>query len=535
MSVRKPKIAILVLISVVGLGFLVFYYNIISFYPSPVNAQHNSNLLTTHGVASGDVTDHSAIIWSRANREAQMYVQYDTHSNFSSSSTVSTIVTTPVNETSDFTGKIRIDRLSPNTQYYYRVWFTDQGSETDSVTGSFRTAPELSSSKKIISFVIGGDLGGQRYCKRVDLGYPIFSIMKSVSPDFFIFNGDQIYADDVCPAGQGPEDVAGWRNVQGDFPSVVDKNVNWINFSQVQDIYNKHWEYNRSDRHLIGLLQNTSLYSQSDDHEVVNDYGGNWSYLSNETKDRLGFPNLVKAGIQAFFNFSPIDVRNDNHTGEPNRIYRSFNWGKDLDIFLVDAHSYRNRSDLDDTPANNKTMLGKQQLQWLKRSLLNSTATWKVISTDVPFTIPSCFTKHLGCDSWATNSTEFKKTFVSERQDFLRFLDDNNVKNVVFVTTDVHFPANILVDEDPNNDGDRMIFHEIVSGPLAAISYPTPILLDPTINATYLYHENKIFNFAYLRVQKQEQDDVGNVRLITEIRDEDGVLRPGSRLVLNPQ
>ena len=538
---------IVILAAVVALGFLVFDGNTLFFYPSSVYAQQNSNLVITHGVASGDVTANSAIIWSRANKEALMHVEYNTDPNFTSSSRSFTTITTTVNETTDFTGHIRIYGLAPDSQYYYRVWFSgqnqegknseSQGSEvTDSIIGAFRTAPEQSASKKTVSFVVAGDISGQRYCKRVDLGYPIFSIMKALSPDFFIFNGDQIYGDDVCPASPGPEGVAGWYNVPGNFPSVIDQNVNWANISQLQDIYNKHWEYNRSDRHLMGLLQNTSLYSQADDHEVVNDYGGNWSYLSNETKERMGFPNLVKAGIQAFFNFSPIDRSNDNNTAEePNRIYRSFNWGKDLDLFLLDAHSYRSRSDLLDTPENNKTLLGKQQLQWLKESLLNSTATWKIISTDVPFSIPSCFTRQLGCDNWATNSSAFIRTFASERFDFLKFLDDNNIKNVVLVTTDVHFPSYVIVDEDPNQDGDRIILHEIVSGPLAAISYPTPIPLDPTINATYLYHENKIFSFTYLKVDKQEQEPDGKVHLISETRDQDGLLRPGSHLDLKPQ
>jgi hypothetical protein len=97
----------------------------------------------------------------------------------------------------------------------------------------------------------------------------------------------------------------------------------------------------------------------------------------------------------------------------------------------------------------------------------------------------------------------------------------------------VHFPSNVFVDQDPNHDGDRTIFYEIVSGPLAAISYPEATPLDPTINATYLYHENKIFNFSYLKVQKQEYD--GKVHLISEIRDEDGLLRPGSHLDITPQ
>ena len=137
-------------------------------------------------------------------------------------------------------------------------------------------------------------------------GYPIFSIMQSLSPDFFIFNGDQIYGDNTCSAN-GPSNVTGWTNIEGNFPSVTDNKVNWNNQTQVQDIYNKHWEYNRADPHLQSLLRNTSMYSQADDHEVVNDYGGKWSYWTNATENRTGFPNVVKAGINAFFNFSPID------------------------------------------------------------------------------------------------------------------------------------------------------------------------------------------------------------------------------------
>jgi alkaline phosphatase D len=231
--------------------------------------------------------------------------------------------------------------------------------------------------------------------------------MQSLSLDFFIFNGDQIYGDIACSA-DGPSNVTGWKNVEGNFPSVTDNKVNWTNQTQLQDIYNKHWEYNRADTHLQSLLRNTSMYSQADDHEVVNDYGGKWSYWTDSTKNRTGFSNVIKSGIDAFFNFSPIDRNKD----EPNRIYRSFNWGKDLDLFLLDMHSYRSRDDLDDTLQSNKTLLGRDQLHWLEQSLLNSTATWKVISADAPTTIPSCFNKELGCDNWATDTTN--STFKQE-------------------------------------------------------------------------------------------------------------------------
>jgi alkaline phosphatase D len=509
------------------------------YYPAySQDNNNNTNLVFTDGIASGDVTDHSVVVWARANTQAQMHVQYDTDSSFSNTKSD---ITVPANETTDFTGHVKLEGLKPDILYYYRIWFSSPSSSSssslepetkgksivvsNSIIGSFKTAPDHLTSKSL-SFIIAGDLGGQNYCRRVDMGYPIFSVMKALSPDFFVFNGDQIYGDIDCSA-KGPNGVIGWKNIPGNFSAVTDQNISWTNLAQLQDVYNKHWEYNRADAHLQSLLRNTSIYSQADDHEVINDYGGQWSYWTNATKNRAGFPNLVKAGIDAFFNFSPIDRNKEN----PNHIYRSFNWGKDLELFILDGHSYRSRSDIIDTPVNNKTLLGKEQLQWLKRGLLNSTATWKVISTDTPVTIPSCFTKELGCDNWATNSSAYKRTFVSERSDFLNFLDDHNIKNIVFITTDVHFPTNIVVEEDPNHDGHNLIFHEIVSGPISAIPVKASPP-DPTINATALYSENQIFNFGHLKVQRESD---GKVHLVSDIIDENGLLRPGSHLDLTPQ
>ena len=538
MSERPPKTILVVTTAIITI--LILALNNIGSLSNIAFAQNDNNkLVITDGVASGDVTDNSAIVWSRTNASALMHVQYDT--NLSSSHAKSKILL--IDKSTDFAGHIKLDSLSPDTVYYYRVWFSSASDSTnyttkslstrpDSMIGSFRTAPDHLTSEPV-SFVVGGDLGGQNYCRRDGTGgiqgYPIFSIMQSLSPDFFIFNGDQIYGDNACSIN-GPSNVTGWSNIVGNFPSVIDNKVSWNNQTQLQDVYNKHWEYNRADPHLQGVLRNISMYSQADDHEVVNDYGGKWSYWTNATKNRTGFPNVVKAGINSFFNFSPID----RNKAEPNRIYRSFHWGKDLDLFLLDMHSYRSRNDLPDTVQNNKTLLGRDQLHWLEQSLLNSTATWKVISADVPATIPNCFNKQLGCDNWATNGTSatFKETFTRERSDFLRFLDDHNIKNLVVVATDVHFPINILVEDDPNRDGHNLVYYELVSGPLSAIPLKANPL-DPTINATSKYQENQLFNFGYIKIQQEKSDK--KVHLISEVRDENGLLRPGSHWDIPPQ
>ncbi|HVI20815.1 MAG TPA: alkaline phosphatase D family protein, partial [Bacillus sp. (in: firmicutes)] len=318
MSERPSKTILIVTTAIITI--LILSINNIGSLSNIVFAQNNNDnnnkLVITDGIASGDVTDNSAVVWSRAKDRALMHVQYDTDQSFSHAKSETLLV----DKLTDFAGHIKLDSLSPDTIYYYWVWFSSASDSTnntakslstrpDSMIGNFRTAPDHLTSKPV-SFVVGGDLGGQNYCRRDGTGgiqgYPIFSIIQSLSPDFFIFNGDQIYGDNACSIN-GPSNVIGWTNIEGNFPSVTDNKVNWNNHTQLQDIYSKHWEYNRADPYLQGLLRNTSIYSQADDHEVVNDYGGKWSYWTNATKNRTGFPNVVKAGINAFFNFSPID------------------------------------------------------------------------------------------------------------------------------------------------------------------------------------------------------------------------------------
>jgi alkaline phosphatase D len=105
----------------------------------------------------------------------------------------------------------------------------------------------------------------------------------------------------------------------------------------------EHWKYNRNDTYFKEFLRNISMYSQWDDHEIINDFGSKWPYWNLFSVNREGYPNISKEGINGFLYYSPLDSDNDNGAGNNSdtRIYRSFNWGKDLDLFLLDARSYR--------------------------------------------------------------------------------------------------------------------------------------------------------------------------------------------------
>jgi phosphodiesterase/alkaline phosphatase D-like protein/glycerophosphoryl diester phosphodiesterase len=477
----------------------------------------------THGVASGDVTSSSAVVWTRTNQASQVNVEFSTDPNLTTDALAGSANATAAN---DFTTQVKLDGLNPSTRYYYRVSFSKG---TMSQTGTFITAPD-SSTAQPVSLIWAGDLGGHSYCRQMGRGYDIYSAMLELSPDFFIANGDMIYADGACPA-EGPDGPGGWENIPGSFSSIADSSVDWMHTDLVNVIYRDHWRYNRNDPHVQEFHKNIPMYVQWDDHDVIDDFGAEWGFWNLDNQGHPGFPNIVEAGRNALFDYNPIDKNQD----DPNQIFRSFNWGQYLDLFILDARSYRSQNHLEDTPENDKTMLGTEQLEWLKQSLTESGALWKVVSADVPVSIPGGGEQAavFGRDGWANGTAQdFSERTGFEREftDLLSFLDDMDVQNLVFVTTDAHWATNISYETDANSDDDTLVFHEFVSGPLSAAP-GMPSDLDPTFNPTTLYAEGGIFNFGYLRVEEQN----GSVNLLLDIRDETGEVRPGSEVVLTPE
>jgi len=101
-------ISLLVLNSNNGISLLLNHPDI----PVFANSESTNNtLVVTHGIASGNVTNDSAVVWSRSNQEAQMHVEYDTNSNFSQPKSTNT--TTLNNHTTDYTTHVKLEGLSP--------------------------------------------------------------------------------------------------------------------------------------------------------------------------------------------------------------------------------------------------------------------------------------------------------------------------------------------------------------------------------------------------------------------------------------
>jgi len=469
--------------------------------------------------ALGDPRPERAVLWARAGAPARLRVQIEGPAGPRDLEPVDLDAQT-------FAAKVPLTGLSPDTSYRVRLRAEDLAvpAAAIAVTGAFTTPPAADEGRGLRA-IVAGDLGGQGWCRDPERGYDIFRAMKGAGAQLFIANGDMIYADGACP----PLNPGGGPNRPGDFPSIGDPAVDWAAPGVARGVLDAHWLYNRSDPAHRAFLAEVPMIAQWDDHEVINDFGAPWQSWRTGDPERAGYAALVEAGRAAFFDWNPIE----RHPDEPGRIYRAFRWGAHLEIFVLDARSYRDPNPEPD--GEGRTLLGAAQRQWLIDGLIASEATWKLVSSDVPISIPTGSAAwRAGRDGWASGDPEVGASqpegevdrsaetgFESELAAILSALDAADVQNLLFVTTDVHFAQSLRYDTDADGDGDALVFHEFVSGPLNAwMGAPGP--LDSTFSPTSLYAEGGLFNFLVLDLSA----DGAEVQVST--RGADGVERRGS-------
>jgi alkaline phosphatase D len=404
-------------------------------------ASHDSPVVT-HGVVVGDVTADSAVVWARGDREGTLKVRL-------SGGRHDRAERLEVRAADDYTGQVVLTGLKPDTDYRYRV-----GSER----GSFETAPAADDAEEV-RLAFGGDVAGQNVCRDAGEGFPIMETIRDLRPDVFVGLGDMIYADNAChPVGR-----YGNAQVPGPGPA-PDLATFWA-----------HWRYNRADAASRRLLASTSYVGVWDDHEVVNDFGP----LSDTRSTPPYTPgvHLLPIGLEAFLDYTPIAVA----ANTPKRLYRSLRWGKHLELFVLDTRQYREANAATDSADRPKTMLGREQLTWLKEGLAASDATWKVIVSSVPMSIPTGFPPTGGRDGWAN----FDQTtgFEQELLDILGFMESEGIVNSVWITTDVHFAEAFRYRPFAANPG--FAVHELATGPMNAGIFPLRDF-DTTLNPEVL-------------------------------------------------
>ena len=416
---------------------------------SPTPAGAATPISFTDGVASGDVTPISAVLWTRVDQAATLTAEVSTDPSFAAGTLRFPASATAVK---DFTVKILALPLAPNHPYFYR-W---RHAGSVSPVGKFKTAPSPLEPAGL-RFVYTGDSDGTMVG-----GQPAFNNFETLAaarnenPDFFVYLGDTIYADSVFrPTG----------------PAVT------------LDDYRAAYRVNRGYANLTDLLRATSTYAIWDDHEVVNDF-------DSATVDPQRYAN----GRQAFLEYLPVETAIRLHDAgcRTDPMFRVFRWGKDADVVVLDERSCRSAEvkpactfpngalDLAPTlppparvqfglPANPppgclaalndpaRTYLGAVQKAALLTILQRSRARFKfVVSEDA---IQQFYA--LPYDRW--------EGYGAERAQVLNFIRANAIPNVTFLTTDEHavMMNQVFVDRfaDP-----QPIAYEAVTGPIATFT-----------------------------------------------------------------
>ena len=239
----------------------------------------------------------------------------------------------------DFTHHFRLTGLQPATKYEVTVHATDPlaDSAAASASGSF-TTPAAASDWQDVSF---GVITGQAWW---DLDHPegfhIYPAMQQLDLSFLVPTGDTVYYDNEAPR------------------------------ARTLELARYHWHRMYSLPRHIEFHRSVPGYWEVDDHDT-------WCDDCWPTKNTPWMlPLTFEQGYATFREQVPIG-------DEP---YRTVRWGKGLQVWLVEGRLFRSPNNAPDGP--DKTIWGKEQRDWPMRTILESDADFKVLISPTPIVGP---------------------------------------------------------------------------------------------------------------------------------------------------
>ncbi|MET0065164.1 MAG: alkaline phosphatase D family protein [Candidatus Thiodiazotropha sp.] len=414
------------------------------------------------GIQIGDISDGRAIVWSRADQASRMIIEYATHSDFSDSILIRGAYATP---STDYTARQDLVDLPAGSDIHVKVWFEDltqQKNSSEPVYGSFH----MPGRHDDIRFIWGGDTAGQGWgINEAFGGMKIYESMRQVKPLFFINSGDTVYSDGPIPQQVVAENGELWSNR-------VTPEVSKV--AETLDEFRGRYRYNLLDENVLRFNAEVPQIWQWDDHEVMN----NWSDAKDLSADSRytvkDLPLLVSRATQAFHEYAPL---RPHGAEESNRIYRKLSYGNLLDVFVLDMRSYRgaNSSNLQYQESDASAFLGSRQVDWLMKSLQESEATWKVIAADMPIGLNiSDDYQNDPPQQWEGIANGDDGPAAGRELEIARILSHikhRHIRNVVWLTADVHYAAAHYYNPRIAASGDFTPFWEFIAGPLNAGSF----------------------------------------------------------------
>jgi alkaline phosphatase D len=386
------------------------------------------------GIKIGEVTDNAAIVWVRLSAdsraraaatdgsappmevgddaiptlpgavpglEGEVRLAYSIERDFARP--VELPVASASAET-DFTHRWELHDLRPATKYFVRmIASTLEGKQTAQLEGSFTTA-ERPERWQDVSFAV---ITGQAYKDLDDpRGFHIYPAMQKAGISFLVPTGDTVYYDNDPPLAN----------------TVAMARHHWHRMYALP----RHIEFHR-------LVPG---YWEKDDHDTIkNDC---WP-----PQGKNADPNPALAGPLTFFKGLKL-FREQVPMGE--KTYRTFRWGKGLQIWLVEGRDFRSANNDPDGPE--KTIWGAEQLAWLKESILTSDADFRVLISPTPI---------VGPDRGKKADNHANAAFAHEGNAFRQWTQEQKLDNFFVCCGDRHWQYHSI---DPATK-----LHEFSCGP----------------------------------------------------------------------
>lgn len=332
-----------------------------------------SNAVFTHGVASGDPLQSAVIIWTRALPEspsvkADILWEVAEDSNFTNVIASGNVEAAANN---DFTVKVDVTGLSPDSAYFYRFVSANNVSSI----GLTKTLPAENVDK--VTF-------GVFSCSNYPAGFftPYMEASKDDAIDYVLHLGDYIYEYD----GQG---------YATEHAKEIGRTFAPDNDTELYTLtdYRKRYALYRTDEGLLALHQKKPFIVVWDDHEITNDTYKDGA--ENHQEDEGDFYARRAAAVQAYYEWLPI---RPPFGEERLEIYRQFTFGKLLDLYMLDTRVLARDKQLEyahyrdsetkafdqegfvkDISNPTRGLLGDTQRNWLNTAMQNSNAKWQIL------------------------------------------------------------------------------------------------------------------------------------------------------------
>ena len=399
-----------------------------------------------HGVASGDPLPHAVVLWTRvtpteasrpgSGRGPKVSVRWEvaTDRRFRNVVRHGRFATGP---SRDHTVKVDVTGLEPATWYHYRFHLDGATSRV----GRTRTAPAHDATPDHLRF-------GVVSCANWQAGW--FSAYRGLAArddlHAVVHLGDYVYEYGPGEYGYGQSD----KDIRSHQPA--------HEMVSLADYRQRHAQYKR-DGDLQDLHAKYPWIVTWDDHEVadnqwkhgaVNHNAGEGPYLARRARAH-----------RAYDEWMPARLDGTAALRDGDRLFRRLRFGRLAELSLLDLRSYRDRQ-VETTPTAvpdpdpatsdpDRTITGRQQMDWLKQSLGRDRAQWKIVGNPVMIA-PVDFgalphdaiaaihqvTGETGPADGAPYNSDQWDGYTDDRREVFAHIRKERVRDALFITGDIH-------------------------------------------------------------------------------------------------